>query len=63
MRRDKYSEQDLEQIAKVQSKKNARLKKRRARNKKLRESGKKFNAKVVACGAVWDKDFYNKVVV
>ena len=61
-RSDKYSEQKLEKIAKVQSKKNARLKKRRARNAKLRADGKKFVPKksVVAMGAIWDKDLLDK---
>lgn len=36
------SEQQVETLAKVQAKKNQRLKKRRARNAQLREDGVKF---------------------
>lgn len=59
-RADKYSEQELEHIAKIKSKKNARLKKRRAKNKKLREEGKKF-CKVKYMGALWEKDAFEKL--
>jgi len=39
------SEQKADAIAKVQSRKNARLKARRARNARLREQGVKFSHK------------------
>lgn len=41
-RRDKFSEQQKENIAKCRAKKNARRRKRKAENQRLREAGVKF---------------------
>ena len=44
-KKDKYSEQKLEQIRLAKQKKNARGKARKARNAVLRELGEKFSKK------------------
>jgi len=47
-RRDKYSEAQLEQIALCKARKSKRLKRRRARNARLRANGEKFSTKDAA---------------